>query len=116
LNDLTDADVLIHVVDASGSADTEGNQVGEGVHPLDDLAWIRNELFEWIYGNVASKWSRISRRGKDKVGASQFSHKSKSRVHLANYLFWWKTEYKIFHNENSSLACLVAINKLNRFC
>lgn len=69
MNDLTDADVLIHVVDASGSADTEGNQVGEGVHPLDDLAWIRNELFEWIYGNVASKWSRISRRGKDKVGS-----------------------------------------------
>lgn len=67
MNDLTDADVLIHVVDASGMADTEGNQVGEGVHPLNDLAWIRNELLEWIYGNVACKWAQISRKGKDKV-------------------------------------------------
>jgi len=64
---LTDADTLIHVVDASGTADTEGNSVGEGVHPLHDLSWIRNELFEWIYGNIASKWGKISRKGKDKL-------------------------------------------------
>ena len=55
LNDLTDADVLVHVVDASGTADAEGNAVGGGYdddanngggnassQPLDDLAWIRN--------------------------------------------------------------------------
>jgi predicted esterase len=73
LNDLTDADVLIHVVDASGTADTEGNDVGVdgksagGSHPLSDLSWIRNELVEWVYANVMHKWDNIRRRGRSKV-------------------------------------------------
>ena len=76
LNDLTDADVLIHVVDASGSADTEGNDVGcgedgeinaAGSHPLKDLSWIRNELVEWVYANLMYKWDSIQRRGRSKV-------------------------------------------------
>lgn len=77
LNDLTDADVLIHVVDASGVADTEGNNVvayaedGEkstgGSHPLEDLSWIRNELVEWVYSNLMYKWDSIKRRGRSKV-------------------------------------------------
>lgn len=39
LNDLTDADVLLHVVDVSGSTDREGQllQEGEGGDPLDDV-------------------------------------------------------------------------------
>ncbi len=39
LNDLTDADVLIHVVDASGSTDKEGQLLkeGEGADPLEDI-------------------------------------------------------------------------------
>jgi ribosome-binding ATPase YchF (GTP1/OBG family) len=70
---LTDSDVLIHVVDASGTADTEGNDVGvdgksAGLsHPLSDLSWIRNELVEWVYANVMHKWDNIRRRGKSKV-------------------------------------------------
>ena len=59
LNDLTDADVLVHVVDASGTADSEGNTVGDNdddddnntktngapSQPLGDLAWIRNGAY-----------------------------------------------------------------------
>jgi hypothetical protein len=67
--------VLIHVVDASGTADMEGNVVGNedgdgvinkhgaGSHPLADLAWVRNELIEWVYFNLASKWSRVVTKG-----------------------------------------------------
>jgi len=80
LNDLTDADVLIHVVDASGSADTEGNVVGcdgeknaAGSHPLTDLSWIRNELVEWVYANLMFKWENIRRRGRSKVSHGDFS-------------------------------------------
>lgn len=76
LNDLTDADVLVHVLDASGTADTEGNFVGEegdGIpssgasHPLNDLAWIRNELIEWVFNNLLFKWDAIRRRGRSKL-------------------------------------------------
>lgn len=71
LNDLTDADVLIHVLDASGTADTEGNSIGNnedgGSHPLHDLAWILNELIEWVFNNVVYKWDSIRRRGRNKL-------------------------------------------------
>lgn len=79
LNDLTDADVLVHVVDSSGMADAEGNLLGEEEvmdankntsRPLDDLAWIRNELIEWVYNNLMYKWDTVIRRGRSKVGAS----------------------------------------------
>ncbi len=39
LNDLCDADVLVHVVDASGSTDREGGATkeGEGADPLEEV-------------------------------------------------------------------------------
>jgi len=73
LDDLTDADVLVHVVDASGLSDAEGNQVAsderisETNHPINDLAWVRNELVEWVFFNIASKWDNVVRRGRDKL-------------------------------------------------
>lgn len=77
LNDLTDAVVLIHILDSSGLADEGGNAVGieadgitpaqGGSHPLNDLAWIRKELLEWIYSNLMHKWSAIRKRGRSKL-------------------------------------------------
>jgi ribosome-binding ATPase len=82
LNDLTDADVLIHVLDASGMADAEGNLIdvvenvsqSDGLgsvtnHPLNDLAWIRNELIEWVFSNLMFKWDTIRRKGRSKLEA-----------------------------------------------
>jgi ribosome-binding ATPase len=74
LNDLTDATVLIHVLDASGTSDPGGNKIAiddsldDLLNPLDDLAWIRNELVEWIYSNLAAKWDGVQRRGRDRLG------------------------------------------------
>jgi ribosome-binding ATPase YchF (GTP1/OBG family) len=72
LNDLCDATVLIHVLDASGTADAQGNTTVAGedsdfTNPLDDLAWIRNELVEWVYSNLMVKWDTIVRKGRKKV-------------------------------------------------
>ena len=43
LNDLCDADALIHVVDASGTTDTGGGaaKAGEGADPCDDVRRAR---------------------------------------------------------------------------
>jgi hypothetical protein len=74
LHDLTDATVLIHVLDASGTSDAGGNKISmddnleDLSNPLDDLAWIRNELVEWIYSNLAAKWEGVQRRGRDRLG------------------------------------------------
>lgn len=74
LNDLTDADVLIHVLDATGMSDSEGNVVATSQddrtnvsHPIHDMAWIRQELVEWVYSNLLQKWSVIQRKGKTKL-------------------------------------------------
>ncbi len=76
LDDLLDADVLIHVLDASGTADTEGNKVvvGEdknndalGSDPFNDITWVHNELVQWIVANLKRRWSAITRRGRQKV-------------------------------------------------
>jgi hypothetical protein len=57
-------------------ADTEGNEVGteeDGTlssaasHPLNDLAWIRNELIYWLYANLMYKWDVIRRKGRSKL-------------------------------------------------
>jgi len=85
LNDLLDANVLIHTVDASGSADASGNKIvtdDEGdiapgkeqqyTNPIDDLSWIRRELVEWVYNNLMAKWETIVRKGRSKL-AGMFS-------------------------------------------
>ncbi|KAF8071272.1 GTP-binding protein [Scenedesmus sp. PABB004] len=64
LNDLLDADVLIHVVDASGTTDSEGAGAapGEGADPRKEVAWVREELHCWVFTNVRAKWPSVLRR------------------------------------------------------
>jgi ribosome-binding ATPase YchF (GTP1/OBG family) len=62
LDDLRQADVLLHIVDASGSTDEEGNYVGVGRHdPLVDIEAIEYEIDEWFYSIVSKDWVRLSR-------------------------------------------------------
>ncbi len=49
LDDLRQADVLIHVIDASGSLDAEGNQIDKGSwDPLKDVSFLEEEIDAWI--------------------------------------------------------------------
>ncbi len=63
LDDIRRANVLIHVVDASGSTDEGGNPVKKGTHdPLDDIAFLEREIDLW-FGNLFSKhWEKVSRK------------------------------------------------------
>ncbi len=66
LDDLTQARVFLHVIDASGSTDEEGNPVDLGAHdPLDDIDFLENEIVMWMYGILNRNWGRLIR----KVGA-----------------------------------------------
>lgn len=92
LNDLTDADTIIHVVDASGCSDSEGNKIcSDGSqadnlqHPLSDLEWVRNELVEWVYFNISSKWESVARRGRQKL-IEMFSGYKQSQSFTNNVL------------------------------
>jgi len=63
MDDLRQADVLIHVVDASGSTDLDGNPVKPGTtDPVEEALSIQKEIDEWFYSVIRRLWeSKISR-------------------------------------------------------
>jgi len=60
LDDLRQADVLIQIVDCSGTTDLEGNTV-EDADPLDEIKFLEDELHHWIGEIVIRNWSRSAR-------------------------------------------------------
>src|SRR5437667_9454104 len=63
LDDLRQANALVHVVDATGGTDFEGNAVPPGSHdPLDDVRFLEDELAHWIAGILARNWEKEARR------------------------------------------------------
>lgn len=64
LDDLRQADVLIHVVDASGSYDAEGKPLGKpGLwDPLKDVEFLEDEIVRWMYQILKRDWDKWARR------------------------------------------------------
>ncbi len=63
LDDLRQASALVHVIDATGGTDFEGNVVPPGTHdPLDDVRFLEEELAHWIAGILLRNWEKESRR------------------------------------------------------
>ncbi|MCX8184913.1 MAG: redox-regulated ATPase YchF [Sulfolobales archaeon] len=62
MDDLRQADVLLHVVDMSGETDEEGNPVRPGYYdPLDEIESIEYEINEWFHEVIVRDWDRFSR-------------------------------------------------------
>ncbi|KAJ1958810.1 hypothetical protein GGI12_004650 [Dipsacomyces acuminosporus] len=61
LDDLRHAQILIHVVDASGMTDANGKET-KGYDPINDIQWLRTEVKDWILNNLMKKWNGIVRR------------------------------------------------------
>ncbi|CCQ34087.1 GTP-binding protein [Halorhabdus tiamatea SARL4B] len=65
LDELTDADAILHVVDASGATDEEGEPVGVGEHdPVEDLDFIEEEMDLWLASIVERNWETVERRSR----------------------------------------------------
>ncbi len=63
LDDLRRAEVIIHVVDASGSTDADGNPVGAGEHdPVEDIISFEKEFKLWILNILKRNWRKIERK------------------------------------------------------
>jgi len=63
LNDLIQAQALIHVIDVSGSTDSEGKIVGKGSHdPAQDIKFLEKEIAHWIKGILTKNWGKISKQ------------------------------------------------------
>lgn len=62
LDELTDADAILHVVDASGATDAAGEPVGVGEHdPVEDLAFIKTEMDRWLASILERNWESLVR-------------------------------------------------------
>ena len=62
LSDLGQADLLIHIIDASGSLNEEGEDVEPGSHdPLVDIRFLEDEIEKWIYGILENGWDKFIR-------------------------------------------------------
>lgn len=62
LDDLRQADAFIHVLDASGSTDCEGNAVKAGSHdPVEDLLFLEREVVQWIKGIMEKGFDKLAR-------------------------------------------------------
>ncbi|WP_440990845.1 redox-regulated ATPase YchF [Haloarchaeobius baliensis] len=65
LDELTNADVIINVVDASGATDEKGEPVEPGSHdPLDDVDFIEEEMDLWLAGIVDRNWESVERKSR----------------------------------------------------
>ncbi|RAP45488.1 MAG: redox-regulated ATPase YchF [Methanosphaera sp. rholeuAM6] len=63
LDDLSQARALIHIIDASGATDAEGNPCEAGTHdPLDDVNFLKHEVTMWVYSILERNWPRLIRK------------------------------------------------------
>ncbi len=63
LDDLRQATVLIHVVDAAGATDEEGRPCEPcSRDPVEDVRFLEQELDEWIAGILSRDWDRTVKR------------------------------------------------------
>ncbi|WP_439027152.1 redox-regulated ATPase YchF [Haloarchaeobius sp. DT45] len=68
LTDLNEADVLVHVVDFSGTTDIEGENT-EGHDPREDIDFLENELDQWYVGILEKGIEKFQNRyqGQDEL-------------------------------------------------
>jgi ribosome-binding ATPase YchF (GTP1/OBG family) len=65
LDELTDADAILHVVDAAGATDEEGEPVEVGEHdPVEDVDFIEEEMTRWLASIVERNWETIERQSR----------------------------------------------------
>ncbi|XP_071129195.1 uncharacterized protein [Mytilus edulis] len=82
LNDLLDADVLVHIVDISGTTNEKGEET-EHYDPVKDVSWLYQELHQWIFQNVWSKWDNIVRKPNKLIDMFTGYHANRATIHTA---------------------------------
>jgi len=89
LDEIRKADVLLHIVDASGGTDIEGRPCKPGEHdPLEDVRFLENEITMWMASIIKKDWPKIARTsesgGKDLISMleERLSGLAIKRIHI----------------------------------
>jgi ribosome-binding ATPase len=132
LNDLSNADAFIHVVDVSGESDGEGKPIKD-YYPGEDIRIVEKELDLWYYGVLKKVWRSFSRAvemQKSKFSeavAKQFSGLKVSEDDVKEVVLkgdfqvekptaWSEEDVKKFARElrKTSKKMIIAANKIDR--
>jgi len=130
LDDLRQADVFIHIVDASGTTDEEGKPAMNH-DPSKDILFLENELNRWFYNIMAKAWKSFVRKTEQdeenfaEAVAKQFSGLKVNEGHVKkvlsmlrlpekpsnwneDQLFWFASELR-----TESKPTIIAANKVD---
>jgi ribosome-binding ATPase len=93
LDDLRQAHALIHVVDASGSTDSDGRPVTPGTaDPISDVRFVEKEFDMWLASLLIRDWDKVSREAEsqgqklEQMFAKRLSGLAIRPSHIANAL------------------------------
>ncbi len=134
LSDLAQADILIHVVDISGSLNEEGETVDAGSHdPMKDVRFLEFEIAAWMSGILKKDWDRAVRKVKTERGnildfiTDKFTGLKITRIHIleaiknaeldaSNISDWTEEDLHKFCNKIQQIGkpIIIAANKIDR--
>jgi len=130
LDALRVAEAVIHILDASGGTDAEGNPVGLGNHdPVSDVKFLEYEISMWLLGILDRNWEKLMRNYKalggkpDQVLIEQMAGAGVSDSHIRRALAemkkdpgsWDKEDLKRFAGllRAYSKPMILAANKMD---
>jgi len=65
LDELTNADAIVNVIDASGATNEEGEPVEIGEHdPIEDIDFVEEEMDLWLAGIIDGNWESVERKSR----------------------------------------------------
>lgn len=84
LNDLSRADVLLHIVDTTGTLDKTGKRNSAGKNdPYDDILFLENEINFWFKDILEREdWNKFSKSFRDKINIVENLHKRLSGLKI----------------------------------
>jgi ribosome-binding ATPase YchF (GTP1/OBG family) len=133
LDEIRRADVLLHIVDASGGTDCEGRlcKLGEN-DPLEDVKFLEHEITMWMANILRKDWPKIARTAEteSKDLASMLEERLSGlgirRTHILEALrnsglnadkatFWSEDDYLKFMNmlRQTAKPILIVANKMD---
>jgi len=133
LDDLRQADVLIHVIDCAGSTNEKGEPVEPGSYnPSEDIKFLEIEIDEWYLGILKKGWDKFARQVNQehkelyKEIAKQFSGLKateemikgiieKLKLEKDNAVKWTEDDLKNFTKElrKTTKPMIIAANKMD---
>jgi len=121
LDDARQADALIHVVDVSGSTDSEGRQCTPGTHdPMFDVEFVEKEFDLWLAGLLNRDWQKLVKEEENQTQkleqllATKLSGLSINESHIVEVLRKFKTGKLSAWNKNDVFNFCKALREISK--